>query len=135
MSRIGHRLINNDKASKQVITIEDEHSIDENDRLILDKLHQIDETTPKSVAQEDLAPIQEDHADIDVRSHDGCSHINIGPVRLRTVKGKKGFWHSCRDCKELIKPISRKSRDDYNQASVPNGVNMRTHEAEDRRRD
>lgn len=64
-----------------------------------------------------------------------CMHPNKTPPRNRTVKGKKGFWHVCKDCGALIKPISAKSREEYHRAKPPNGVNIKTHGAEDRRRD
>jgi len=63
-----------------------------------------------------------------------CMHPNKTPARQRTVRGKKGFWRKCKDCGALIKPDTSQSRADYHGARAPSGTNVRTHEAEDRKR-
>lgn len=64
-----------------------------------------------------------------------CRHINKTPPRQRVVGGKNGFWHVCKDCQTLIKPVASKSRATYHGATAPKGVNIGTHSSEDRRRD
>lgn len=64
-----------------------------------------------------------------------CMHPNKTPPRERIVKGRKGYWHVCKDCGAKIKPTTAKYRAEYNRQRPPKGVNVGTHAAEDRKRD